>query len=57
MTKYPVKEYAALCGVSATVVYKRIKLKEIKIKNGLIDVEEYPPIGAKPKGKPKLKAI
>lgn len=51
-----IKEYSRLCGVTETVILKRLRRGDIKAKkasgNYLIDVDTYPPVGAGSPGRP-----
>lgn len=56
-----ISEYAALCGVSHTIIRKRIKNGEIQLYKpnlypfSLIDSKKYPPIGKKNPGRKTFK--
>ena len=56
-----ISEYANKCGVSKTVVYKRVKLGYIHAitDNGmtLIDAVKYPPVKAQQPGRPTFRQL
>lgn len=54
--KLSVTQYAKKCKVSKTVIYTRIKNKEINISEGFIDTEIYPPQPKKKNGRKPLQS-
>ncbi len=63
MNLMTVKQYADGCGVSTTVIYRRVKLGKVKLTDSpisgvglrVIDADQYPFVKAgKPTGRPKV---